>query len=147
MNDKKESVGVQKEQIIQNNAGEEVNRISFVNLPLSERSQERKNSSAVVLKEKECMYWDQDHYEKTFCNENLDGKKLIAYQEESGNLKKILRPDTLTVDNALGKFWYLKSNHIVEFFTNHGAHPENGKTLKEATKYMITKYGKQKNPE
>ena len=57
-------------------------------------------------------------------------------------LKKITRPDTLTVENALGKVWYAKSNRRVEFFTHHGIHPENGKTLREATAYMIEKYAK-----
>ena len=36
----------------------------------------------------------------------------------------------------------LKSNRRVEFFYTYGIHPENGKTLREATAYMIEKYVK-----
>mgnify|MGYP000857686014 CR=1 FL=1 len=72
----------------------------------------------------------------------LEGKEIIALNKEKEMLKKITRPDTLTVENALGKVWYAKSNRRVEFFTHHGIHPENGKTLREATAYMIEKYAK-----
>ena len=69
-------------------------------------------------------------------------KKKLQEERTKEMLKKITRPDTLTVENALGKVWYAKSNRRVEFFTHHGIHPENGKTLREATAYMIEKYAK-----
>lgn len=92
--------------------------------------------------DKPFMYWDKDRYMATDSSYvgpqvhviPMDPKEFI-YQ------KKIMRPDTLTVDNALHKVWYDKSNNAVEFFTSFGRNPENGKTLKEATEYIIETYG------
>lgn len=147
LNDKKESEGIKQEQMIENIPIENMSKTSFTKMPSTGKFLQPENSSVVNVKEKECMYWDLDHYERTFCNENANGKNVIAYQPESGNLRKIMRPDTLTVENAFGKVWYVKSNHHVEFFNTYGQHPENDKTLKQATKYIISKYGKQKTPE
>ena len=55
-------------------------------------------------------------------------------------LKKITRPDTLTVENALGKVWYAKSNRRVEFL--HITAFILKMVLREATAYMIEKYAK-----
>lgn len=91
--------------------------------------------------DKPFMYWDKDRYMATDSSYMgpqvhvipMDPKEFI-YQ------KKITRPDTLTVDNAAHKVWYDKSNNEVEFFTSFGKHPENGKTLKEVTPYIISTY-------
>ncbi|QOW09933.1 hypothetical protein Q73A0000_05940 [Kaistella flava (ex Peng et al. 2021)] len=92
-------------------------------------SQERK---------KECMYWKEDHYEAVFCDEKIAGATIIAWDEgQYKQLKKINLPDTLTVDNALGKVWYDKSNNTLEYFTNYGIHPVNGKTLRPITKHIV----------
>jgi hypothetical protein len=69
-------------------------------------------------------------------------KEIIALSEEKKLLKKITRPDTLTVENALGKVWYDKSNNKVEFFTHYGKHPENGKALKDVSETILEKYAK-----
>ena len=70
--------------------------------------------------------------------------RLVIYQVSPvGNisqLQKITRPDTLNFDNAIGNVWYNKSDGKVEFFTNYGLHPENGKTLKPISKYILNKY-------
>lgn len=92
-------------------------------------------------KEKQCMYWKSDHYIAIFCNENVSVNSAIALDEELlTSLKKIDRPDTLTVNNALGKVWYDKTNNHLDFFTHYGIHPENGKTLKPISKHIIEKY-------
>lgn len=93
-------------------------------------------------RQKECMYWDEDHYEEVFCNELIEGKMVIAINEEIKLLRKIKSPDTLTAENALGKVWYDKSNKKVSFFTHFGINPENGKTLKPATEHIIESYAK-----
>ncbi len=88
------------------------------------------------------MYWDRDRYIAT--DSSYLGPQIEVLPMDSENftyLKKITRPDTLTVDNALRKVWYDKSDNEVEFFTSFGKHPENGKTLKEATPYIISTYG------
>ena len=92
--------------------------------------------------QKQCMYWNGEQYKEVFCNELIEGREIIALNREKQLLKKITRPDTLTKENALGKVWYNKSNNKVEFFNHHGIHPENGKTLKEVTPYILEKYTK-----
>lgn len=95
----------------------------------------------------DCMYWDVDHFEIVPCDEQISGKEIIQYQDIKKDLVKIMSPDTLTVENSFGKVWYSKSNNQIEFFTSIGTHPENGKTLKNASRYIIRKYGKQQTPE
>lgn len=97
------------------------------------------NSSAT---NKPFMYWDKDRYIATDSSSLGPQVEVIPMDKENFlYLKKITRPDTLTVDNALHKVWYNKSNNEVEFFTSFGKHPESGKTLKEATEYIIETYG------
>ena len=82
-----------------------------------------------------------DHYVAVLCNEDISVNPVIAIDEELlRSFRKINKIDTLTVNNALGKVWYDKSNNHVEFFTNYGIHPENGKTLKPVSKHIIEKY-------
>lgn len=114
--------------------------IHFVSIP--ENVVIKDDVVKITPRKKECMYWNGEFYEEVFCDELIEGKEIIALNKEKEMLKKITRPDTLTVENALGKVWYAKSNRRVEFFTHHGIHPENGKTLREATAYMIEKYAK-----
>lgn len=100
-----------------------------------------KNNTSTEEK-KQCMYWNGEFYVEIFCNELIEGKEIIALSEEKKLLKKITRPDTLTVENALGKVWYDKSNNKVEFFTHYGIHPENGKALKDVSETILEKYAK-----
>lgn len=87
------------------------------------------------------MYWDTDHYEAVFCNEKTNGNPIVALNEELILLfRKINSPDTLTIENAIGKVWYDKTNKKIEFFTHYGIHPVNGKTLKPISKYILEKY-------
>lgn len=91
---------------------------------------------------KSYMYWNGNNYIETDSSDLGPQIEVIPMNiHDFKYLKKITRPDTLTVDNALGKVWYDKSNNNVEFFTSYGEHPENGKTLKEATEYIIETYG------
>lgn len=92
--------------------------------------------------DKPFMYWDKDRYMAS--DSSYLGPQIEVVPMDKENFlyfKKITRPDTLTVDNALHKVWYDKSANEVEFFTSFGKHPENGKTLKEATPYIISTYG------
>lgn len=92
--------------------------------------------------DKKYMYWDGERYIATDSGSLGPQVEVIPMDKEDFlYLKKINRPDTLTVDNALHKVWYDKSNNAVEFFTSFGRNPENGKTLKEATEYIIETYG------
>ncbi|MGE8424775.1 MAG: hypothetical protein ACN6PI_18200 [Sphingobacterium siyangense] len=87
-----------------------------------------------------CMIWKENHYEKIECEETSPQMNAVPYNETVFQLKKITKPDTLNFENALDKVWYTKKNGEVEFYTNYGLHPENGKTLKPVTKYILTKY-------
>ena len=97
---------------------------------------------AEIERRKECMYWNNLEYIPVFCDQNIANFKVVQRNEDFLKVKKITRPDTLTIENAIGKVWYDKSNKNVEFFTHHGIHPENGKTLRNATKTNIEKYAK-----
>ncbi len=94
--------------------------------------------------DKKYMYWNGERYIATDSSSLGPQIEVIPMDKENFlYLKKITRPDTLTVDNALHKVWYSKSNNEVEFFTSFGKHPESGKTLKDATEYIIETYGGQ----
>jgi hypothetical protein len=101
-------------------------------------------SNVKVDIEKDYMYWRNERYIATDSSDLGPQLEIVPMNQYNFKyLKKIMRPDTLTVDNALGKVWYDKSNNEVEFFTSFGINPENGKTLKEATAYIIDNYGGQ----
>lgn len=91
-------------------------------------------------RKKDCIFWKNDHYERIFCDEKISGENIIVANEEKITLKKILLPDTLTIENSLGKVWYNKKDKKVEFFTHYGIHPTNGKTLKPVTKHILETY-------
>lgn len=102
---------------------------------------ENKPSPLIIAtpeRKKECMYWKEDHYEAVFCDEKIAGTTIIAKDEgQYEMLKKIKVPDTLTVENSMGKVWYDKSDNHLDFFTSYGIHPLNGKTLRPITKRII----------
>ncbi|MGI9581288.1 hypothetical protein ACR1PO_08735 [Chryseobacterium sp. RRHN12] len=100
------------------------------------------------VKENQCMYWDGDEYKLTSCDDKNPKHKLIPVDTvKLKYFRKITRPDTLTVENGLGSSWYTKYDNVVEFFTMDGINPDNGKSLKNATSHMITKYaGKNSEP-
>ncbi|MXS72688.1 hypothetical protein GSF70_15875 [Flavobacteriaceae bacterium W22] len=91
--------------------------------------------------DKPFMYWNKDRYMAT--DSSYLGPQINVIPMNPGTftyLKKITRPDTLNINNFKGKVWYDKSNNRVDFFTSFGRHPENGKTLKEATDRIIENY-------
>ncbi|WP_394665216.1 hypothetical protein [uncultured Chryseobacterium sp.] len=91
--------------------------------------------------DKPYMYWDKDRYMATDSSSLHSRVEVVPMRDFAFiNMKKIMRPDTLTVDNAMGKVWYDKSNNHVEFFTGLGKHPENGKALKDVTEYILETY-------
>lgn len=91
--------------------------------------------------ENRCMYWDGNEYKLTSCNDKNPKHQLLPVDTvKLKYFKKITKPDTLTVDNALGNTYYSKYDNEVEFFTMDGINPNNGKSLRDATKYMLTTY-------
>lgn len=102
-----------------------------------------------VFPKEECMQWKKDHYEAVSCTSdrsdfvNLDVIKPIDKLEFS--LKKIMPTSSTTYfKNGKPMVWYYKKVGVIELFNRPGRHPENGKTLKEITPYIIDKYLKKK---
>ncbi|MGO4708065.1 hypothetical protein AB4Y90_02890 [Chryseobacterium sp. 2TAF14] len=90
-----------------------------------------------------CMYWDKSQYKPVDCQDKspVYSHRIPFDYEKMEYFKRIERKDTLTIDNAFGKVWYSKYNGEVEFFTNDGIDPNNGRELRKATEYIIDKYG------
>lgn len=87
------------------------------------------------------MYWEESRYKMTTAQDkNPLHKLMILDSVKIKYFKKNLRPDTLTVDNAMGKSWYSKYKNKVEFFTNDGINPDNNKELKPVTEHILGKY-------
>jgi hypothetical protein len=90
-----------------------------------------------------CMYWDKSEYKPVDCQDKnpVHNHRIPFDYERMTYFKRIERKDTLTVDNAYGKVWYSKYNGEVDFFTDDGVDPNNGRELRKATEYIIDKYG------
>lgn len=97
--------------------------------------------------EKKYMYWNGERYIATDNSYIRPGLDIVAMNEHQFlHFKKIMRKDTLTDVNALGRTWYSKYNNEVEFFTDDGIDPDNGRELRKSTSLIIYKYaGKQKD--
>lgn len=91
--------------------------------------------------EKNYMYWDGERYMATDSSYIAPGMDIVAMNAHKFlHFKKIMRKDTLTEMNALGKTWYSKYNSGVEFFTDDGVDPETGRELRRSTPLIIFKY-------
>jgi len=89
--------------------------------------------------EEKCMIWEDDHYIEISCTGSNEEQKLNPYLLE--NLRRIVISDTTSFfKNGAVQIWYDKSNNLLEYFTAPGIHPQNGKTLKPVTSYIIDKY-------
>ncbi|MGY5846619.1 hypothetical protein ACW6QP_04305 [Salegentibacter sp. HM20] len=87
----------------------------------------------------DCLLWNGKEYVLTQCSgDNLEksyNKNLLE------NFRKVeVTTSTKFFHNDEPVIWYDKSNNQLEFFSAPGIHPENGKTLKPVTKYIIDKY-------
>ena len=103
---------------------------TLVNIPI-----EKEKASNIFLKQ--CMYWNGKEYIPEDCSDSRNG--LVAIDMKLvDNFKRITRPDTI---NSIKGIWYSKCNNIVEFFTENGTNPENGKDLRPLTQRMLEKYG------
>ncbi|MFW0714352.1 hypothetical protein [Pedobacter sp. N23S346] len=104
-------------------------------------------ASYILFKEnKQCMYWNGKQYISIACDERLANTSVIAFNEETAdNLKKILRPDTLT-ENSVRKVWYNKVwTDSIDFYTAPGGVPtDRTKRLMPMTDYILNKYVIQK---
>lgn len=99
------------------------------------------------MTEKKYMYWDGERYIGTDSSYISPGIDIVAMNvHKLLHFKKIMRKDTLTDVNSLGKTWYSKYNNEVEFFTDDGIDPDNGRELRKTSSLIIYKYaGKHKD--
>ncbi len=101
-------------------------------------------STYVIVKstKKQCMYWNGNQYEVVACDEKQGNFSIIAFDEpKKDRLKRILHPDTLTI-NSVRKVWYNKVwADSLDFYTDSGAVPtDSRKRLMPMTGYMLNKY-------
>ncbi|KIC61886.1 hypothetical protein [Chryseobacterium taiwanense] len=91
--------------------------------------------------EKDYMYWNGERYIATDSSFVGPGFDVVAMNEHKYRyFQKIMRKDTLSDINALGRTWYSKYDNIVEFFTDDGVNPENGRELRKSTPQILYKY-------
>lgn len=91
--------------------------------------------------EKDYMYWNGERYIATDSSFVGPGFDVMAMNEHKYlYFQKIMRKDTLNEVNALGRTWYSKYNNVVEFFTEDGVDPENGRELRKSTPLILYKY-------
>ncbi|MET3034490.1 hypothetical protein ABXT08_00155 [Chryseobacterium sp. NRRL B-14859] len=97
--------------------------------------------------EKKYMYWNGERYIGTDSSYIRPGINIVAMDSHKfRHFRRITRKDTLTEVNALGKTWYSKYNNEVEFFTDDGVDPDNGRELRRVSPFIIFKYaGQQKD--
>ncbi|MCP9201336.1 hypothetical protein MKO06_15610 [Gramella sp. GC03-9] len=87
----------------------------------------------------ECMVWVEDHYEPIKCEGELGEVAYRSFLVK--NFRQIEVSDTTTFfKNGEVQVWYDKYKNDLYYFTAPGINPENGKTLKPITNYMIDKY-------
>lgn len=99
----------------------------------------------LFLAEKECMQWQENHYELVDCDvQGIGGMSTIEpIRKEILHLRQIEVCDTTTFFKE-GKpiIWYCKVEGKPEFFNTHGVHPETGKALRPVSEYIVEKYVK-----
>ena len=93
-------------------------------------------SKIITKRRKECMVWKGTHYDSVYCDSAIPFP-LEVLNPAQFQIKKIEKPDTLTIENSIGKVWYSKNKGKVEFFTSRGVHPITKKELNHITPYMI----------
>jgi len=87
----------------------------------------------------ECMLWNEDHYEISTCNGTSGEEEFREYKFD--HFKKIEVTDSTNFfKNGKVQVWYDKTNGELSFFSEPGINPENGKSLRPITNYMIEKY-------
>jgi hypothetical protein len=98
-------------------------------------------SGGNVDTDKKYMYWNGERYIATDSSYINPEFEVVAMDKHSfQHLKRIMRKDTMTVKNSLGRTWYSKYNGNVEFFTADGIDPDTDRELRKSTLFIISKY-------
>jgi hypothetical protein len=100
----------------------------------------------IILPTKECMRWNENHYEAVDCNNEKLGiaqwNLIIPLDESIMKLEKLeSKKELVFFKNDKPVVWYSKEDGKIELFNQPGFHPETEKPLKPITNYIIHKYG------
>jgi hypothetical protein len=101
----------------------------------------------LMLPEKECMQWQNNHYELVECDSEINSlhsaSPVVPLDKTIQGLKKLNVTNTTTFfKGGKAKIWYCKVNGFPEYFDGPGFHPITGKGLRPVTEYIIKKYVK-----
>jgi hypothetical protein len=103
--------------------------------------------SKFVFPEKQCMQWQEDHYEVVDCehsNQNTSENSILPLDKKLLDFRKVEVYDTTVFFTKQGKplYWYCKVNGKPEFFNEvgNGSHPTSGNAIKPVTNYIVLKY-------
>lgn len=105
--------------------------------------------SKFVFPEKQCMQWQNDHYEVVNCidpDRSPSQNSYIPLDKDLLTFRKVTVSDTTTFFNKQGKplYWYckVKGKKLPDYFNSfgNGCHPETGKKLNPITHYIIKRY-------
>jgi hypothetical protein len=91
---------------------------------------------------KECMVWNDDHYELVSCDSFSRGKDVWPVKKDRlNNFRRITRPDTIS-EKDIRNIWYIKRTiDSLDFFTDGGKDPVNPtRYLSPLSRYMYEKY-------
>lgn len=98
----------------------------------------------LIVPEKQCMQWQNDHYEIVDCISTTQGIGITPIDEEELKLKKIeVSLKTPFFQKNKAAVWYCKKGSKIEYFNAAGFHPENDRPLKPISQYIIDKYIKE----
>lgn len=95
----------------------------------------------------DCMQWTGDHYEVVDCSSKNDVNMIIPKNEELLDFRKLEVCDTTNCFRKDGEafIWYTKTpDGGIDFFNDHGRHPEFNRPLRPVSHYIFNKYIKGK---
>ncbi|WP_291130970.1 hypothetical protein [Flavobacterium sp. UBA7682] len=103
----------------------------------------------IVYPEKQCMQWQNDHYEKIDCQSEINNlyaaSPIVPFEKNTATLRKLTVCDTTTFyEGEKAIIWYCKVNGVPEYFDGPGFHPVTEKGLRPVTDYIISKYVRSK---
>lgn len=95
----------------------------------------------------DCMQWTGDHYEVVDCSSKNEVNMVIPKNDELLDFRKLEVCDTTNCFKKDGEafIWYTKTpDGGIDFFNDHGRHPEYNRPLRPVSHYIFNKYIKGK---
>jgi len=95
----------------------------------------------------DCMQWTGNHFEVVDCSSKNDENVVIPKNDELLDFRKLEVCDTTNCFKKDGEafIWYTKTpDGGIDFFNDHGRHPEYNRPLRPVSHYIFNKYIKGK---